>query len=199
MEDHGDFIAVGEFVALDAFAPHLVREHVAVDDLEPKAGKELGFVGEREDAPEAELARLGEAMGDDEFAIATALRLGRHSHAFELGEVVPHDVDCRARYDSAVLLDHGEVAHRFVKLVERAVEHLATVGMHVDDLLNGGHVLDAGLAYDGLVSGDFRQPSSFLPCKMAEEAAGIRCRRLERCVCVAERLRARSELLVGYA
>ena len=84
---------------------------------------------------------------DEPSAHPVPLRRSRDRQAFQLGEVFPEHMQGDAADDPAVVVGrHEELADRLVQLTQRAADHQLAIGERADQLVDGGHVTNAGRA-----------------------------------------------------
>src|SRR3990172_6242382 len=146
LSHQGDLVAAGELRAAVALVPDLARQghDVGLDEAEPL--EEGGAVGEGEDALEADAPRLVHRRVDEQRADAPRLRVLGHGVRFHLAEVGPDDVEGDAAEEAVGIADDDEVAQVLVDLAHGAREHVAALGVEVDQVVDRLGVGDVGLA-----------------------------------------------------
>jgi len=140
VQNHCNLVTVGELHAIDAISPDFLRQFGFVHDSETEQTEEFRLVGKTEHSLYPQFAGFIETGPHQPGADPVPGSLFQYRNRPQLGEVLPHDMECAGAYELPFLLEDIEVAHRLIKFGQGAGQHVTTAGVMGKELLNALYV-----------------------------------------------------------
>src|SRR3990172_11811005 len=141
------FVAIRELHAIQTVSPYLMRQLFFVQIRKTELSEKIGLVGEHKYPLCSERRGFGQALADKRGSDAALRPVFPYCERAYLCKAVPAYMERTHARDDPVFLEHQKIAQMLVQLVQRTRQHLARLGILIDERLYRLYIGYHGLAY----------------------------------------------------